>query len=799
MNAKEGYIVRFLDGTDKKFIIPVYQRIYSWKKANCELLFNDLMGVYRNHYKSHFFGSIVYVENDIGGCNEYVIIDGQQRITTVSLLLLAIRNYVLVNNISTEKINPNKITKAFLTDEYAADEKKLKLKLVQGDDDAYDRLITQGDPIENSNITINYNYFYSSLDELSDEELEGLYDAITKLMIVNISLKPQNGDDPQLIFESLNSTGMDLDESDKIRNYVLMKMEAVQQEKIYKKYWEVLEKTILKQDLSKFIRYYLAKKTRALPDEKKLYFAFKTYREETISGDSIDNLLADMLKYAAYYKQIKTAKVTDDKYHGRLARINKLEINTVIPLLFDLFEAYDNKKLTDDELNDAVGIIENYIVRRIVCGLPTSMLNKTFVYIGEEVSRYVVKDRTNYIDALKYAILSKTGKSRFPNDRDFMEKFEMFELYNAKSSVRKYIFERLENYKSKERVAVEDQIEKGQLTIEHIMPQTLTAEWQKHLGGNYELIHAKYKDTIGNLTLTAYNSDYSNFTFERKRDMPDKGFACSKLELNKFLANCDVWTEEKIIERSELLSDWALRIWSAPKTDFQPNVVEEWIALDDEYDFTGKSIVKMIFMGDEISASNITDAYKKIMSTLFMLDPVRFTDGGLSSTSSVASKLRNAYELGRSMYLETNMSSQGKITAIREIFKIFEIDFNELTFLVRPKSRQGEIDIEDESTYDNVTVGSLAYQLISKLFEDEKLNDCEITELMTKEFTRHFKGIFVPILALHRDANRGGGTKLRYYKAPIIFKGKNYYISSEWYEEGRQDLVKWFKGHYGNN
>lgn len=796
MNAKEGYILRLLDGADKKFIIPVYQRVYSWKTVNCGLLFNDLMSVYRNNYRSHFFGSIVYVENDIGGCNQYVIIDGQQRITTVSLLLLAIRNYVLENSIHTEKINPNKITKAFLTDEYASDEKKLKLKLVQGDDEAYDRLILQGEPIENNNITINYNYFYSKLNDLSDDEIEGLYEAITKLMIVNISLKPQNGDDPQLIFESLNSTGIDLEESDKIRNYVLMKMEATYQEKIYKNYWEVLEKTVLKQDLSKFVRYYLAKKTRTLTDEKKLYFAFKTYREDKVADDSVEVLLADMLKYANYYKKIKLAKVYDGKSLGCFARLNKLEINTVMPLLFDFLEAYDDKKLSEDELNEAVNIIENYIVRRIICGLPTSMLNKTFVYLGEEISKYVIKDKASYFDAIKYALLSKTGKSRFPNDHDFVEKFCMFELYNAKSSVRKYVFERLENHKSKERVAVEDQIENGQLTIEHIMPQTLTADWQKHLGGNYELIHAKYKDTVGNLTLTAYNSDYSNLIFERKRDLPDKGFVYSKLELNKYLASCEVWTEEQIIERAELLSGWALKIWDAPKTDFKPNIVEEWVALDDEYDFTNKCIVKMIFLGDEISATNITDAYKKIMTTLFMLDPVRFTDSHLTVISSVESKLRNAYELGRSLFIETNLSSQGKISAIREIFKVFEIDFNELTFLVRPKNKQGELVIEDESTYINVTVGSLAYQFFAKLFADEKLSDQEITELSTKEYTRNFKGVFVPILATSRNANMGSGTKFRYYKNPIVYKGKNFYISSEWFEESRQDLISWFKKHY---
>lgn len=381
MIAKEGYIVRFLDGSDKKFVIPVYQRPYSWKKSNCELLIKDLLEVYKRGYKSHFFGSIVYVENDIGGCNEYIIIDGQQRITTVSLLLLAIRNYITDNNLEIG-INTNKITTAYLTDEYADSAKKLKLKLVQGDDDAYDRLIEKTQPIANNNVTVNYNYFYEILTNLSNADIKGLYDAILKLMIVNISLNPHNGDDPQLIFESLNSTGLDLEEADKIRNYVLMKMSSSQQERIYKNYWEKLENKVSKEDINKFIRHYLAVKTRELSNENKLYFAFKSYREKN-STLLIEDILNDILIYADFYNKIKNAKISDKTHYlNTIARINKLEVNTVTPLLFDLFYAKNQGGLSEDEMSECVSVIESYIARRIICGLPTSALNKIFVGMG---------------------------------------------------------------------------------------------------------------------------------------------------------------------------------------------------------------------------------------------------------------------------------------------------------------------------------------------------------------------------------------------------------------------------------
>lgn len=648
MNAKESYIYRFLDGADKKFIIPVYQRPYSWKKSDCELLLSDLLAVYEKNYASHFFGSIVYVANNVGGCNEYIIIDGQQRITTVSLLLLAIRNYIQDTNIEIG-INPKKITNAYLTDEYANDSKKLKLKLVQGDDAAYDRLIEGGDIIENNAVTVNYMFFYNELIKMDNNKIKGLYDSVMKLMIVNISLDPTQGDDPQLIFESLNSTGQDLDEADKIRNYVLMNMSVADQERFYHNYWEVLEQKVSRNDINKFIRYYLATKNNELPNEKKLYFSFKQYKQG--NGIGSEELLKDILQYADFYKIMKNAKEEDVGSRVVFARLNKLEVNSCTPLLFNLFMANKNNQLSNEEFERACCIIENYIVRRIVCGLPTNQINKVFVTIGSEILRIIDKEKITYYEAFQSAILSKTGKSRFPTDHDFSDKFIQYEIYNARPVVKKYLLKRLENYGTKEKVAVEEQVDDGTLTIEHIMPQTLTDEWKKELGFNWEITYTKYLNTIGNITLTAYNSDYSNLSFIKKRDMKDKGFKCSKLSLNQMLKNLDTWNEKYIIERASELYDRAKKIWWMPEIQFDADKDEEWIFWDDDYDFTNKVITRIRFLGEEIVTSNVSDAYKKLNEQFYDLDPVLYSAFNNVNHSTDKTQLRAPVKIGNDMYI----------------------------------------------------------------------------------------------------------------------------------------------------
>jgi uncharacterized protein with ParB-like and HNH nuclease domain len=793
MIANAGYIHRFLEGSNKKFIIPVYQRPYSWKKENCELLFNDLMDTYIKNYNTHFFGGIVYVSNDIGGINEYIIIDGQQRVTTVSILLLAIRNYILDNNVQVD-INPRKITNAYLADEYADDEKKLKLKLVQGDDCAYDKLISQQIPIENNSVTANYNYFYNKIEGLTATELKGLYDAVMKLEIVNISLDISTGDDPQLIFESLNSTGVGLDEADKIRNYVLMNMKAKEQEKFYKKYWEVLEKLVSRSDINKFIRYYLATKTYELANEKKLYFEYKHYKQ--INKIDSEEMLKDMLLYGEWYSIIKNSQINAKDYRCVLARLNKLEVNSCIPLLFDIFNANKLNLIDEEELEMAFIIIENYIVRRTVCGLATNQLNKVFVALGSEIKRYMERDNVSYFSAFVYAILIKSGKSRFPNNHDFADKFMTFELYNARPIIKKYFMERLENNSTKEKIAVEEQIDNGTLTIEHIMPQRLNSEWKKALGDNWELVHSKYKDTIGNLTLTAYNSDYSNLSFLKKKEMPDKGFNYSKLDLNKYLKNCDFWNEDTITGRAKLLFEEAEQLWWLPETDYCPHEEEQWICWDEDFDFTNILITKIKFMGDEIDTSNISDAYKKLNTLIYDLDSVTYLSEENTAYSYIENDYRSPIEIASGIYVESNLSSSSKITAISKIAKLYKLESDDIKFLVKAKEKKLAFDIANEESYASLTVGQLAFKLFENLITSGKVSVEEIELFKDKAYTKSkFNRTDYPAIANNREDNKGRSSNIRYRKTPILFNGTEIYISTQWFEGNRGDLIAWYRKH----
>lgn len=685
MKVKENNILNLIYGKDKKFIVPVYQRPYSWKKKNCEQLLKDLKVVYEHESESHFFGSLVYVSENNGKCQEFIIIDGQQRIITVSLLLLAIYNFLLehpdikINSKDVE--DATKIKNTYLMDENVNDVKKLKLKLIQGDDAAYDALIERNRPIENTCITINYKYFYSEIKKMTLEELEGIYNAMGKLDIVSISLQPHKGDDPQLIFESLNSTGLDLETADKIRNYILMNINHEEQEKFYINYWESLEKLVGRYDINKFIRYYLAIKTRKLYDEKKLYFEFKYYREG--SQCSIDVILKDMIEYAGYYRSIVNPKQEKTAYSDILERINKLNMKTCIPLIMDLFKAETNGYITKEKLNKALEVIENFIVRREICSLPTNIFNKLFVQIGAEVDKEIKNNNMDYYDVFCYKLLSKTGKSRFPNNHDFREHFASYDLYNAKSSMKKYILERLENFGNKELVAVEKLIDEKKLTIEHVMPQTLSDEWKQQLGTNWEIIKEKYLNTIGNLTLTAYNSNYSNLSFQKKKTMKEKGFLFSKLFLNDYIKGCNEWGEKEIKKRADILYKKAEKIWWIPEV-VEDNEIEktEWINWDEDVDLTNKKILQVEVMGTLMETKDMSDAYRKIHKSLFELEPIIYYKLNFAWFNQTKEGMRRPYELSESAYIETNKSNQSKFNSIKKIAEAMQLDSNNIRLLM---------------------------------------------------------------------------------------------------------------------
>ena len=362
--------------------------------------------------------------------------------------------------------------------------------------------------------------------------------------IINISLN--NEDDPQLIFESLNSTGLDLTEGDKIRNFILMGLPADLQEEYYSKYWNQIEECT-GYDVSSFIRDYLSVKQLSIPSQKKVYFEFKDYVAQ--GKLKTENLLIDLLAYARRY-QILLKGISDSKeLNACINRLNRLETTVTRPFFLEVLRLYDEKKLNVKQVTEVFLITENYLFRRNICDLPTNALNKIFLLLHREIVRYDGTD-TNYVEKFKYALISKREKTRFPDDDEFMSGFSEREVYQMNRKNKIYILERLENYGTLEDKEVYSHCDDGTYTIEHIMPQHLTPAWIKELGDDYEQIHRVWLHRIANLTLTAYNSSYSNSTFDEKKTM-ENGFLNSGIRLNTFIAKMDKWTIAEIEERNQ--------------------------------------------------------------------------------------------------------------------------------------------------------------------------------------------------------------------------------------------------------
>lgn len=390
-----------------------------------------------------------------------------------------------------------------------------------------------------------------------------------------------------------------------------------------------------------------------------------------------------MIEYAGYYRSIVNPKQEKTAYSDILERINKLDMKTCIPLIMDLFKAETNGYITEEKLSKALEIIENFIVRREICSLPTNIFNKLFVQIGAEVDKEIKNNNMDYYDVFCYKLLSKTGKSRFPNNHDFREHFDSYDLYNAKSSMKKYILERLENFGNKELVAVEQLIDEKKLTIEHIMPQTLSDEWKQQLGKNWEIIKEKYLNTIGNLTLTAYNSNYSNLSFQKKKTMEEKGFSFSKLFLNDYIKKCDEWGERQIKKRADILYKKAEKIWWIPDV-VEDNEIEktEWINWDEDVDITSKKISQVEVMGTLMETKDMSDAYRKIHKSLFELEPTIYYKLDFAWFNQSKENMKRAYELSENAYIETNKSSQSKFNSIKKIAEAMQLDSNDIRLLM---------------------------------------------------------------------------------------------------------------------
>ncbi|MGL2493356.1 GmrSD restriction endonuclease domain-containing protein [Helicobacter pylori] len=556
MKAGEATLLEFFEQNQtNQFVIPIYQRLYSWKKEQCKQLWDDIIKIGGNDkMNGHFIGSILYVlDGNTHSNNPLLIIDGQQRLTTITLLFIALRDHLNDEDEFLKKFSRQKIRNRYLINSDEKGDKKFRLILSESDKDTLLSLIDENKrkPSEPSlKIMENFKLFEKWIRKNTDK-LETIFKGLEKLMIVWIALKKEK-DDPQLIFESMNSKGIELTQTDLIRNYILMGLDPEKQKIFYKKYWRAMEEAFKQNEtlFNQFVRHYLTIKTREIPNINKVYEAFKRYQQER--GIETEVLLQDLQKYCGFFCQIVFKKEDDKGLNKALSFLVDLEMDVIYPLLLELYSDYIDGVLSQQNFIPIIYLIESYICRRAVCGLGTNSLNKVFPSFTKKIN----KDQ--YLESIKVHFGYLTEKQRFPNNDEFKDSFITIDFYHFKK--REYFLERLENFERKERVYAHE------YTIEHIIPQTLTEEWKRDLGENFQAIHDKYLHTIGKLTLTGYNKEYNNKPFKEKRDM-EKGFKQSPLKLNQSLKDLEPFGEEEIEKRANDLADWALKIWTYPNLD----------------------------------------------------------------------------------------------------------------------------------------------------------------------------------------------------------------------------------------
>lgn len=680
MKATEKSFLRFLEGSDKHFIIPIYQRNYDWDIEQCEQLYNDIIGIIDNDYHNHFMGTIVSIYYEEGGL-QYLIIDGQQRITTLSLLLLALYNLLQKKDIETE-FKKEQIRDEYLINKYLEDNnQKIRLKPIKSDSSAYLALFSdEQELIEDSNITYNYQFFYNKLQQ-TDKSIDEIFTAIKKLFIVEIELK-KGEDNPQLIFESINSTGLSLKQADLVRNFILMDLTDSEQRDFYERYWNKIERNT-GYNVSDFIRHYLTLKERNIPKQDKVYLSFKKYSLN--KNIQTENLLIDLLKYSKYYYVVAFSKDEHLDINSILIRINKLNLTVSYPFLLELYNDLAEETISKDQLIDILTLIESFSFRRLICSVPTNALNKIYMTLGREIKNHD-NYRENYVEIIKYLFKKKTSSQRFPDDNEFSENFMSKDIYNLKNNT--YLLERIENFDNREKVDVYNLLLSNDLSIEHIMPKKLSDTWKTELGTEWQDVHDIHLNTIGNLTLTGYNREMSNKPFNEKKTM-DKGFLESKLKLNAYLKSAICWNENAIIKRAEELNKIALKIWKYPDTDYIPRKdIPLVYSLTDDHNFTGEKISSFSFQDNDRDVSSWKHFYEIIAKILYknnsatfkiLIDDDDFTTAkNKKHISDTDKELRSPIKIAEGIFIEGNLRSYYILENIRKMFEKYGFDEDDL-------------------------------------------------------------------------------------------------------------------------
>ena len=555
MNIENGTIATLLDKNRTQFILPKYQRHYTWEEKHCQRLWDDLVKMQKEDRNSHFIGAIVSINEggDPMGISKYTLIDGQQRITTLFLILIAIRDY-MYSHFDDNSVNIGEIDD-MLINSYKKNDDHYKLLLTGDDKEILVKLIEKIVIPEGtvSKLITNYNFFAQKIGkELTPAKI---YEAVGKLNLVSITLDPS--DNAQAIFESLNSTGKDLSQSDLIRNFVLMALDNKTQTEVYDIFWAPMEKLFGNDEQEKmmdgFFRDYLTMKLARIPNENQVYDEFKAWYYRSNFENKNPELCKELFEKAKCYTNIFFKRSSNPKLKALYSEIKELKMTVAYPFLMKVHDDFYNGLITEENLIEIMHLCVSFVIRRYICGIATNGLNKTFATLRNEI------DTANYMQSLKNKWAAMELSKEFPNDEKFRDAFISQDIYKLSARCF-YILAKLEEFDKKEKI-----ITPNDFTIEHIMPQNenLSQDWRNELGSNWREIQKKYLHTIGNLTLTVYNSELGDKPFSKKLTMKG-GYIESGLRLNSFIREQNHWNEDTIKKRAKLLADKALKIWQYP-------------------------------------------------------------------------------------------------------------------------------------------------------------------------------------------------------------------------------------------
>lgn len=670
MKAAETKVDRFLGSNETAFAIPVYQRNYDWAKTQCAQLFKDILAVGADETQSgHFIGSIVYVHDDVhavAALQEFTIIDGQQRLTTLTLIYIAIYRHFLAAG---EDREAQRIYKTYLINEFAEDAEKLKLKPTDNNKAALAQMMDPQEAVKvsgYSRLIENFRFFQSRIDA---SNVATVLKGVSKLIFVNIALDRQK-DNPQRIFESLNSTGLELSQADLIRNYILMGLPRREQEQVFRKFWEPIERNarnleVNESRLSDFIRDYLTLKQKDIPNKGAVYAKFKE-RFPVPSSPELMEALNEIRDLSNVYARLLNPDMETDAVISReLGYIRTLEINVSYPFLMPVYRDFQAGVISRDEFAAVLQLVQSYVWRRAILGLPTNALNKIFMGLYDRV------ELEDYLTSVQRALMQRGGSQRYPRDPEVLAVLKEKDMYSMKGRTRTYFFDRLENHNNREIV---DVTVPG-ITIEHIFPQKPDPEWRNTVDeDDFAAMGEQHLNTIGNLTLSGNNGRLGNKTFAEKRDMNhdggEQGYRFSRLWLNRDLQKLDHWNVAQVEARAERIAQRFLEVWPAPSVDVLagPDLEEVNIFEAEEPKF--KKLEYAVFLGNRLWVTQVSRLYVEVIQQLLLEQPDAFHGTKLGDriqlTSDPAS-LRQSVQVGEGYYVEANIDSTSKFERIKFI------------------------------------------------------------------------------------------------------------------------------------